>query len=97
MYDLLLKGDKSKDVQLLPGDVIYFAPVGPQVAMGGQVNNPAIYELKNEASLGEVLQLAGGLAVTAYGGKVYVEQIKNREDRGIEEIKLDDGRYATSR
>ena len=58
--------------------------------MGGEVNNPAIYELKHEASLNEVLQMAGGLAVTAYGGKVYVEQIKNWEDRGIEEIKLDD-------
>jgi polysaccharide export outer membrane protein len=90
LYDLLIKGDKSKDVQLLPGDVIYFGAVGPQVAMGGEVNNPAIYELKHEASLNEVLQMAGGLAVTAYGGKVYVEQIKNREDRGIEEIKLDD-------
>jgi polysaccharide biosynthesis/export protein len=91
LYDLLLKGDKSKDVQLLPGDVIYFAPVGPQVAMGGQVNNPAVYELKNEATLGDVLQMAGGLSVTAYGGKVYVEQIKNHEDRGIEEIALDTG------
>ena len=89
LYDLLLKGDKTKDVQLLPGDVIYFAPVGPQVAMGGQVNNPAIYELRNETTLGDVLQLAGGMSVTAYGGKVYVEQIKNREDRGIEEVKLD--------
>lgn len=93
LYDLLLKGDKSKDVQLLPGDVIYFAPVGPQVAMGGQVNNPAIYELKNEATLGDVLQLAGGLSITAYGGKVYVEQIKNREDRAIEEIKLDNAGF----
>jgi protein involved in polysaccharide export with SLBB domain len=89
LYDLLLKGDKSKDVQLLPGDVIYFAPIGPQVALGGQVNNPAIYELKNETTLSDVLQLAGGLAVTAYGGKVYVEQIKDRENRSIEEIKLD--------
>jgi polysaccharide biosynthesis/export protein len=94
LYDLLLKGDKSKDVQLLPGDVIYFAPVGPQVAMGGQVNNPAIYELKNEATLGDVLNLTGGLSVTAYGGKVYVEQIKNREYRGMEEIKLDEAGLA---
>ncbi len=95
-YDLLLKGDKSKDVQLLPGDVIYFAPVGSQVAMGGQVNNPAIYELRNETTLGDVLQLAGGLSVTAYGSKVYVEQIKGREDRGIEEIKLDTAGMTTS-
>ena len=89
LYDLLLKGDKSKDVLLQPEDVIYFAPVGAQVAMGGEVNNPAIYELKSTTTLGDALQLAGGLATTAYGEKVYVEQIKNREDRSIEEIKLD--------
>jgi polysaccharide biosynthesis/export protein len=89
LYDLLIKGDKSKDVLLQPEDVIYFAPIGAQVAMGGQVNTPAIYELKTEASLGDVLQLAGGLGTTAYGGKVYVEQIKDRQDRNIEEVKLD--------
>ena len=89
LYDLLIKGDKSKDVVLLPEDVIYFASIGPQVAMGGQVNNPAIYELKTETSLGEVLQLAGGLATTAAGSKVYVEQIRDRRDRGIEEVALD--------
>ena len=35
LYDLLARGDKSKDVQLLPGDVIYIPPVGPQVAVAG--------------------------------------------------------------
>ena len=89
LYDLLLKGDKSKDVTLQPQDVIYFAPVGPQIAMGGQVNNPAIYELKAETTVGDALQMAGGLATTASGAKVYVEQIKNRQDRSIEEVKLD--------
>ena len=44
LYDLLLHGDKSKDEQLLPGDVIYIPPVGPQVAVAGSVNAPAIYE-----------------------------------------------------
>lgn len=94
LYDLLLKGDKSKDVQLQPQDVIYFPPIGPQVAMGGQVNNPAIYELKNETTLADALRLAGGLATTAYGGKVYVEQIKDRQERSIEEIKLDEAGLA---
>ena len=94
LYDLLLKGDKSKDVVLQPQDVIYFMPIGPQVAMGGQVNNPAIYELKSEVTLGDVLKMAGGLTTTAYGGKVYVEQIKDRKDRSIEEIKLDEAGLA---
>ncbi len=30
LYDLLLNGDKTKDVLLLPEDVIYVAPIGPQ-------------------------------------------------------------------
>lgn len=94
LYDLLLKGDKSKDVVLQPEDVIYFMPIGAQVAMGGQVNTPAIYELKSEASLGDVLKLAGGLTTTANGAKVYVEQIKDRKDRIIEEIKLDEAGLA---
>jgi polysaccharide biosynthesis/export protein len=96
LYDLLIKGDKSKDVMLMPEDVIYFSPIGAQVAMGGQVNNPAIYELRAETTLGEALQLAGGLSTTASGSKVYVEEIKQHEERGIEEVKLDAAGLARS-
>ncbi len=90
LYNLLIKGDKSKDVMLMPEDVIYFAPIGPVIAMGGQVNNPAIYEMRGEAVLKQALQLAGGLTTTALGSKVYVEEIKGHEDRSISEVKLDD-------
>ena len=89
LYDLLLNGDKSKDVVLLPEDVIYVAPVGPQVAMGGQVNVPAIYELKTETKLSEVIRLAGGLTNTAFGGKVYIEHIVDRKVHSVEEVSLD--------
>ena len=41
LYDLLIKGDKSKDVTLLPGDVIFIPPVGAQVAIVGSVNTPS--------------------------------------------------------
>ena len=37
LYDLLLKGDKSKDTNLETGDVIYFPAIGPQVAVVGSV------------------------------------------------------------
>ena len=39
LYDLLLHGDKSKDIPLEPGDVIFIPTVGPQVAVVGSVNN----------------------------------------------------------
>jgi polysaccharide export outer membrane protein len=89
LYDLLLNGDKSKDVLLQPEDVIYVAPIGPQVATGGQVNVPAIYELKGETDLAEALRLAGGLSTTASGGKVFVEHIKDRQMHSVEQVSLD--------
>ncbi len=89
LYDLLLNGDKSKDVVLQPEDVIYVAPVGSQVALGGQVNVPAVYELKTETKLSEVIRLAGGLTNTAFGGKVYIEHIVDHRVHNVEEVPLD--------
>jgi polysaccharide biosynthesis/export protein len=89
VYDLVARGDKSKDVRLLPGDVIYIPPVGPLVAISGSVNQPAVYELKGETSVGEAIRLAGGLSTTARGQKATVERIDQRRARIIEEVTLD--------
>jgi protein involved in polysaccharide export with SLBB domain len=89
LYDFLLKGDKSKDVALLPGDVIYFPPVGPLAAITGSINNPAIYELKPNQTLAGLIWLAGGLTSTASGDKVRIERIDQRRMRKTEELMLD--------
>jgi|HubBroStandDraft_6_1064221.scaffolds.fasta_scaffold00789_6 polysaccharide export outer membrane protein len=88
-YDLLLKGDKSKDARLLPGDVIYIPPTGPSIAIAGSVNVPAIYELREEMSLGSAIEMAGGLTTTADGQKAVVERIENHDIRRVEEFPLD--------
>lgn len=90
LYDFLLKGDKSKDVALLPGDVIYIPPVGQLAAIAGSINNPAIYELKDDkTTLAELIELAGGLTTTANGDKVSVERIDEHKMRRVEEFALD--------
>lgn len=89
LYDLLAKGEMYKDVALLPGDVIYIPPVGPLVAMNGSVNLPAIYELKRETPLSEVIGWAGGLATTAEGQKVMVDRIDQRRVRNVEDFSID--------
>jgi protein involved in polysaccharide export with SLBB domain len=90
LYDFLLKGDKSKDIPLLPGDVIYIPPVGQLAAIDGSVNNPAIYELRKEANtLSDLIDMAGGLTTTAEGDKVRVERIDGRRMRKVEEFGLD--------
>jgi protein involved in polysaccharide export with SLBB domain len=90
LYDLLLKGDKSKDVVLQPGDVIYIPPVGPQVGIFGSVNLPAIYELAGTATLKEQLETAGGLTSVADGERVIVERIEDHTLRKVEEFRLDE-------
>ncbi len=89
MYDLLLKGDKSKDVRLLPGDVIYIPPTGQLVAISGSVNSPAIFEIRGRARLADLLELAGGLTTTASGKQVAVERIVDRKTRKVENFSLD--------
>lgn len=91
MYDFLLKGDKSKDVPLLPGDVIYIPPAGQLVAIAGSINNPAIYELdKDSNTLVGLIEMAGGLTTTANGEKVRVERIDDRKMRKVEEFSLEE-------
>lgn len=88
-YDLLLKGDKSKDARLLPGDVIYIPPAGPSMAMAGSVNVPAIYELSGNTTLASAIDMAGGLASTADGQKAVVERVEKHSTRLVEEFALD--------
>jgi protein involved in polysaccharide export with SLBB domain len=91
LYDLLQRGDKSKDVQLLPGDILYFPPVGPQVAVAGSVNTPAIYEMRSteEATIGNVLDLAAGLTNVAADGKIRLERVDEHHLRSMAEVQLD--------
>ena len=88
LYDLVARGDKSKDAKLAPGDVIYVAPVGRLVALAGSVNVPAIYELRERDTLGDVLSYAGGLTTTAAGQRAIVERIDERQGRTAAEFQL---------
>jgi protein involved in polysaccharide export with SLBB domain len=88
LYDLIVNGDKTKDAKLMSGDVIYVPPMGPLVALAGSVNTPAVYELKEHATLGEVIGYAGGLTNTAAGEHAVVERIDDHHVRRAEEFPL---------
>ncbi len=94
IYDLLLQGDKSKDWRLLPGDIIFIPPVGPQVAVAGSVTVPAIYELKSETTLAQTLEMAAGLTNVADGQKVRVERIFHHLTRRMDEFPLNEAGLA---
>ena len=81
LYDMLLSGDRNKDVQLQNGDTIFVPVVGSVVAVAGEVRRPAIYELKGKTTLSEVLEMAGGVAASGSLGRVQIERIENNNSR----------------
>lgn len=81
LYDLLLHGDKSKDASLAQGDVIYMPPAGPQVAIAGSVKAPAIYELKSERTVEDLIRMACGLSAIADTQQATLERVQNHQTR----------------
>ena len=95
LYDLLLKGDKSQDVRLEASDTIFIPAVGPQVALGGSVRHPAIYELHGETTVADLLALAGGFSPTAATQQISLERIEEAHDRAAMTVSLDAAGKAT--
>jgi protein involved in polysaccharide export with SLBB domain len=83
-YDLLLKGDKSKDVRLQPGDVLFIPHVGPQAAIAGSVNMPAIYEMKENSTLNDLVEMAGDLSNVADSSKITIDRFTDRSRKTLE-------------
>lgn len=81
LYDLLLRGDTSGDLRLQPGDVIFVPPVGKAVGIAGAVRRPAIYELRGETRVDELVALAGGLRPVAYPAASRIERIDENNRR----------------
>ena len=93
VYDFLVQGDKSRDLQLAAGDVVVFHPAGARVALSGSIDGAAIYELKQpQESVQALLAYAGGTSVLANRSRVNLERIdpdQARAKRFVEEFRLD--------
>ena len=86
LYDLLLKGDKSADVVLQNGDVVYITPVGAQVAVIGSVNSEAIFETRGSETLEAMLLYAGGISTVADDTRLLVLDALKTEGAGWEQL-----------
>jgi protein involved in polysaccharide export with SLBB domain len=90
LYDFLLRGVRAEDERLLPGDTILVPPAGPQVTVEGMVHRPAIYELNGELGLDQILELSGGVLVSANLKQVNVERIEAHQSRTMFSLQLPD-------
>jgi protein involved in polysaccharide export with SLBB domain len=88
LYDLMLKGVNNVEERFESGDSILIPPIGPQVTVAGIVRRPAIYELRNEGTLGRVLELAGGVPVTGELETIKVERVEAHERKEMLSLDL---------
>lgn len=86
LYDLLLKGDKSGDIRLMPDDVVFIPTVGPLAAVTGSVTTPAIYEIEGETGLKEIIDMAGGVTAGGYTHRVQIERVDNHRARSVLDV-----------
>lgn len=90
VYDFLLKGEVGHDLRLRSGDTVFVPVAGPLVAVVGEVRRQAIYELKEEKTVGDVLAMAGGLSPSAYGRRLQVERLEGRLSRIVLDLALEE-------
>ncbi|MBV8469812.1 MAG: SLBB domain-containing protein, partial [Pelomonas sp.] len=68
--------------------VVFIGPIGPQVALIGSVNKPAIFELKPGESVNDVVAMAGGFSAVADRSHLTVEHIRDRDDQRVMQLAL---------
>ncbi len=90
LYSLLLHGVRTDMQRLQNGDTIMVPPVGPQVTIEGMVRRPAIYELKDEKTLADAIELAGGMLPTAALRHIEVQRLVAHEKRTMLTLDIND-------
>ena len=72
LYDLLVRGDRSKDVTIEAGDTLLIKAASQFVEINGAVKRPAIYEILEGETLRDLVDFALGFDQTANKSNISV-------------------------
>jgi protein involved in polysaccharide export with SLBB domain len=97
LYEFFLKGDKSRDIRLQPGDTVFVPIIGKVAGVGGNVKRPGIYELKEEKNLNDLMELAGGLLSTGYLQRLQISRVEAHDKKVVADFNVDPGKGGKSR
>jgi polysaccharide export outer membrane protein len=65
LYKLLIDGDRSEDITIEAGDVIVIGPAEQFITLEGEVRRPAIYEVKPNETLEDLVKFGLGFSQVA--------------------------------
>ena len=80
-YQYLLEGSTLGDVRLQIDDIIFIPKRGKTVSIEGEIKRSAIFEIKENENLKNLLNFAGGLKNTAYLDRAQIDRIVPFEER----------------
>ena len=89
-YDLLLHGIRGDLQRLENGDSLMIPPLGPVVTVEGMVRRPAVYELRNEKTLLDALDLSGGILPAAALRHIEVQRLVAHQKRTMLSLEISD-------
>lgn len=97
LYEFIGKGDKSRDAAVQSGDVIMIDAAGPRIALTGASDHEAIYELKTNSTVGDILALGSGVPALVSTQKALLERVENSAlgARRVKDFALDEAGLAT--
>ena len=89
LYKLLINGDRSDDITIEAGDVILIGPAKQFVNLDGEVQRPAIYEIKESETLEDLIRF--GLGFTQIANKSSINfSILDIESSSIKNKRISD-------
>tara|TARA_X000000950_G_scaffold286534_1_gene395713 strand:- start:3080 stop:4906 length:1827 start_codon:yes stop_codon:yes gene_type:complete len=77
LYEVFIFGNIPNDIYLKSGDSIVVGSIQKEVSIEGGVSNPAIYELKENETLQDLINFSGGLNLFVNEGKNEIRIKKN--------------------
>ncbi len=81
MYDFLVNGVQSGNIQLRDQDVIRIPPYSARVSVEGEVKRTGLFEVKEGETLQDVFNYAGGFTDSAYTASVKAYKITDTEKK----------------
>ena len=94
LYQYLTLGSSAGLTLLMPGDTIVVPTLGKTVGVAGYVLRPGIYELLDDATVADVIALAGGLTPFSFRLHAQLETTHNGRRRTPVDIPLDESGLA---
>ena len=89
LYDFLIKGKTDKNIRLEDNDVLLIPPYSKRVEIVGEVRRPLLFEIKENESVTNLVEMANGFTNNAYR-KIITIQRFNGIDKSIININESD-------